>query len=295
MSRKFKVGILFHLLISLIFLSSLVHAQDKAAEGIDMGFENAMKFGVFPRAPHFDALWNPAEAPARTQNYAVYFDTKIVPPLNMPLKGYGVLFHYKKHGFMLATDTLDASGALGFTDEDKTHELGYGYKLSDDVFVGIKYKLLQTDVRFSGGSFSMTGHGWDGGILLKPSDRISLEFLYLDMSTSLKWSTGTTEKAPSTNVIKATAYFLKNKALIVSPQVAVYRDPAVSDDKEFRLGASYRMKHYGAVRVVANDGGKFFLYGVTLHVLNVFLHYDAWQFKGISSATGNFISAAAGF
>ncbi len=296
MSRK-----TIFLVFALIFFSSVT----SLAQSLDNAFDNAMKFGVFPRRPHFDAFWNPAKMALSPGREIGFFSVQIPHPfLDISLNGLGAGLTVHKNTFVYFTDRLKmdySDSGIFYRRDEKTYRLGFARALNKNVAMGFSYKKVTGDEIFDVTAFAgigavqrsfVQGNGMDLGLAVSLPPLLQVEYLFLDASTHIEQNNNN-QTVPSTHVVQMDFFPLKGLAL--SSQLVLYKDDTLDDKDDFKAGAGYTFKDIFSARVVAGEAGRFSLYGASVFVKNVSLNYDLWKFEIVGDDTQSFFSAVLKF
>lgn len=292
-----KLSRVFILTLAVLFIfTSCVFAQVG-----DLEFDDAMKFGVFPRRPHFDAFWNPSKVAllSRDRQAGLFSVTFPYNGFDISMKGLGAGFTHGKNTFMYFTDHLEISledSMFRYELDEKEYRFGFARALNRHVMLGAAYKKIIGDEMFDWtafggpGAFQITstrGDGIDLGATIKFSPVFQLEYLFLDASTSVKID-DKEEKLPSTQVVQVDIFPLKG--LTLSSQLAHYQDDTLDDQDDFRSGIGYTHNKLFSARFVAGEAGRFSLYGASLHLKALSLNYDVWKHELVEDDSQSFLS-----
>ncbi len=208
MSQKFKFIVLFHLLVSLIFISSPAHAQDKDAEGIDTGFENAMEndVGGYPSL-------NPAIMASYSQSYLYFYNTTNSSSSYLN-RGYGVVLRKRKQGFRLSKENFFTNSS-----ESTLELVGYGYRLTKRFFGGFNLSQFESKNVSAGLPLRYQVRGIDVGLLYAPSEKCKIDFSVTNIYSESKQNLGTWKKSVSAlSRLRLQYAFLKNNALMLGTE-----------------------------------------------------------------------------
>lgn len=291
--------------IFLVFALIFFYSVTSLAQSLDNAFDNAMKFGVFPRRPHFDAFWNPAKMALSPGREIGFFSVQF-PYLSMDisLNGLGAGFTTRKNTFVYFTDRLKidfADTMFSYHLDEKTYRLGFARALNKNVAMGFSYKKVTGDELFDVSAFaglgavqksSMQGNGMDLGLAVSLPPMLQVEYLFLDASTHIEQNNNN-QTVPSTHVVQMDFFPLKGLAL--SSQAVFYKDDTLDDKDDFKAGAGYTFKNIFSARVVAGEAGRLSLYGASVFVKNISLNYDMWKYDIVGDNTQSFVSAVLKF
>ncbi|MFQ5825254.1 MAG: PorV/PorQ family protein [bacterium] len=130
-----------------------------------------------------------------------------------------------------------------FTNSQNAFFLSFGKSLSPLLSMGGSVKIIHTTLDNN----NATGLGFDGSLLLRPIDQLSLGMVIQDIGTDIRWNGGFTEGVPITLRFGAAWRVYKN--ILISAEVQ--KTSRVSP--EIHIGGEVRLLETVPIRIGLND------------------------------------------